>query len=595
MSKDWDKDKGGRDSWVSWMTAVMEECLRVIKPGGHMLCWSIPRTSHWTAWAIESAGFEIRDRIDRLFSPQDQQRQFIASLDEEQQELFARAFGGDSSVLHVVGSGFPKNMDVSKAIDKHFFHVWLKEHKEKKQQLYDAKKAVQVARKTKDKALIKECLAAHDDLEKSLQQEAGTYREVICKNPNKEGRHYDIKGGHYNDSVYQEDGVEAFITQAATPEAQQYEGYGLALKPTSEIWWLARKPLIGSVAENVLEHGTGALNIDSCRISLNGEKSTAAARRQSKPVINYEQEGSWPNRTSPETYKQSSAGELKGRWPSHLILTHHPECVCKGTKKVQGERTRGLTDTPARSWANESIDGINRVGHGSADGTEEVEDYICHEQCPIRILGEQSGITKSGARDGRKKPHDGLETFQQREHDTGENFPASVGTASRFFLNLESSPPFIYIPKASRSEKEDGLEERNGKKVNNGRETPIDTPYQRGETKRLNTHPTVKSLRLMRYLVRLITPPDGVVLDPFTGSGSTGVAALLEGFRFFGIEKQEEYVDIAKERIEAAKQQVEFDALGSLEKARQMIQEKTKKEAKGQTSIFDFMGKDGEG
>jgi site-specific DNA-methyltransferase (adenine-specific) len=560
MNKDWDTDKGGRDAWVAWLAEVMEECLRVLKPGGHMLCWAIPRTSHWTAWAIESAGFEIRDRI-----------------------------------AHVVGSGFPKNMDVSKAIDKHMFHLWLKENPEEKQALYDAKRAVQEAKKEKDKAKVKELLAVYDELQERLERDAGTFREVVGSNPNLEGRHYDMKGDNYGRAEPQEEEVEAFITRPATPEAQKYEGYGLALKPAVEDWWLARKPLIGSVAENVLEHGTGAINIDDCRISFQGEQSTAAARRKSKPVIKYEQEGSWQVRTSPETYKQTTAGELKGRWASHLILTHHLDCVCKGTKRVKPANGSGKASKGA---GDASMFGIGSVqytdGQTGSDGKEEVQDYICAPQCPIRILGEQSGSSKG---------HEGGKAGWQSDGYVGGTVKKPVdrtgyedeGTAARFFLNLEAAPPFIYIPKASRAEKEDGLEERNGKRVNNGRNTPIDTPYQRGETKRTNIHPTVKPIKLMRYLVRLITPPDGVVLDPFTGSGTTGVAALLEGFRFYGTECNADYIEIASERIKAAQQQIEFDQLGSLDKARKLITEKTKKEGKGQTSIFDFIGGDNKG
>ena len=121
------------------------------------------------------------------------------------------------------------------------------------------------------------------------------------------------------------------------------------------------------------------------------------------------------------------------------------------------------------------------------------------------------------------------------------------GTAARYFLNLQPDP-FCYAAKPSPKEREAGLNVKKVK-VNDGRESPIDTPYQRGETPRKNTHPTVKSIKLMTWLVRLITPPGGVVLDPFMGSGSTGLACLKCGFDFIGIEREEEYIKIARARL----------------------------------------------
>jgi len=109
---------------------------------------------------------------------------------------------------------------------------------------------------------------------------------------------------------------------------------------------------------------------------------------------------------------------------------------------------------------------------------------------------------------------------------------------------------FFYCPKASVKEKEAGLEDRDQGVTDDGRQTPIDNPYQRGKTKRRNTHPTVKPLDLMRFCVRLITPADQVVLDPFAGSGSTLIAAGLEGREYFGIELDPDHVRIAQARLD---------------------------------------------
>jgi hypothetical protein len=187
MSKAWDGSKGGRDGWVEWLTQVMLECHRVLKPGAHGLIWAIPRTSHWTAWAIESAGFEIRD-----------------------------------SIHHIFGSGFPKSHDISKAIDK----------------------------------------AAGAEREKG---------KVLRTDPN-------IKGASFKNA---EGRIEIREEIPATPEAKQWDGWGTALKPAHEVWWLVRKPLSEkNVAQNVLKHGTGGLNINGTRIEFKDDSYDRHAKEQ---------------------------------------------------------------------------------------------------------------------------------------------------------------------------------------------------------------------------------------------------------------------------------------------------------------------------
>jgi site-specific DNA-methyltransferase (adenine-specific) len=115
--------------------------------------------------------------------------------------------------------------------------------------------------------------------------------------------------------------------------------------------------------------------------------------------------------------------------------------------------------------------------------------------------------------------------------------------------NGGSAARFFYCAKASRSEREAGLHDLTATNVNDGRATSIDNPYQRGDTQRRNIHPTVKPVSLMRHLVRLVTPPGGLVLDNFAGSGTTGCACAVEGFDFFGVELAPEHVAIAERRI----------------------------------------------
>jgi len=232
----------------------------------------------------------------------------------------------------------------------------------------------------------------------------------------------------------------------ATDDAKIWKGWGTALKPAHEIIVVARRPLEGTVAGNVLKHGTGAMNIDGCRVPHGGDVDMDAVQRQqhSGGVI----EGAFG--AAALVGKEIATYKEGGRWPANVILSHHPAC---------GE-----------------------------DG--------CAPGCPCAALDAQS----------------------------------DTGGASRYFnvLSIEEDDlvPFIYTAKASRKERNAGL--------------PDGTTC---------THPTVKNIAVMRHLVRLVTRKGGVVLDPFMGSGTTGIAAVLEGVNFIGIDLSEEYVEIAKARI----------------------------------------------
>jgi len=355
MGKEWDFDHGGREGWVKAFASIFAECLRVMKPGAHGLVWALPRTSHWTATALEDAGFEIRD-----------------------------------VVMHLFGTGFPKSLDVSKAIDKHL----------------------------------------------------GASREETGEVHTRHG------GGARSDKVRQldPDATETPITLPGSPEAARFSGWGTALKPACEHWILVRKPLVGTVAENVLAHGTGGINVDGCRVGFASETDRLSALPASMPKAS-RSIGTFEtrDRTSerPEDFQKAA-----GRWPAHLVLDE---------------------------------EAAKAVGSGS------------------RFFFV--------AKPGRK------------ERDAGcEDLPARSGGEA-----------------TDRADGSDGL---NSPRAGAGRT---------GGAK--NHHPTVKSIALMRWLCRLVTPPGGIVLDPFMGSGSTGIAALEEGFRFIGIEREESYMEIATRRI----------------------------------------------
>jgi site-specific DNA-methyltransferase (adenine-specific) len=417
MGKDWDGAKGGRDAWASWLAGVAGYALRVMKPGAHGLVWALPRTSHWTATALEDAGFEIRDVI-----------------------------------MHVFGSGFPKSLDVSKAIDS----------------------------------------------------AAGAEREVVgsrrqrANNKQTSSAAMNASTGEYED-----------ITTPATPDAQRWHGWGTALKPAAEHWILVRKPLSGTVAATVLEHGTGGINVEGCRVGT-GENLDGGAYSPSPDGLHQNQVYGQRSKL-PGEYEQPA-----GRWPPHVFLSHSQACTDR-----------------------------------------------CEPGCPVRIMDEQSGESSTPA--SVPNPDFRRGSFLGGTGRSGSRctLAADSGGASRFF------PRFRYQPKPSRAEREAGCEHLPGKSAAEVTERDEGAAGQKharsGKTMTgeiHNHHPTLKSLDLMRWLVRLITPPGGVVLDPFMGSGTTGCACACEGFDFVGIEQDPEYIQIARARIEhysASRHEVEND------------------------------------
>jgi site-specific DNA-methyltransferase (adenine-specific) len=196
------------------------------------------------------------------------------------------------------------------------------------------------------------------------------------------------------------------------------------------------------------------------------------------------------------------------------------------------------------------------VGYADADGLETVDNFACVDGCPVKALALQSGERKAGVAVRHKS---GGNTFggNNRKPPMDDMTYGDTGTAARFFPNFEPSPlddvtPFLYTAKASRREREaglEGMEERERTKANMTSRAERENRGKRQDAKARNHHPTVKPLSLMRWLAKLITPPGGVVLDPFLGSGTTLVAALQEGCKGIGIEREAPYVEIAKARV----------------------------------------------
>lgn len=364
MGRRWDALPPG----TAWAT----QCLRVLKPGGHLLAFGGTRTWHRLAVAAEDAGFEIRDSIAWIYS-----------------------------------TGFPKSLDAAKAIDK-------------------AARA--------ERAVV------------------GTVRQPDLRNgPGRapgEGLHAGIRttGREYIDHP---------ITAPATDASRAWQGWGTALKPAHEPVVVARKPLDGTVAANVLQHGTGVLNIDGCRISHASAEDLADSTAKNQHATFGTKAGQNQVYGDYSTTTVKDYDGSKGRWPANVII----------------------------------------------------------DPSQAAVLDQQSGQSRSRA--GR--PRGAASGDGWRLRSTGAEYD-DHGSASRFF----------YVAKASTKERPKYLT-KDGHPV---------------------THPTVKPLTLMRYLVRLVTPPGGLVLDPFAGSGTTGEACQLEGMRCLLIEQEADYLPLIEARLQ---------------------------------------------
>jgi DNA modification methylase len=483
MNVVFDSDRGGRDHWIAWLTSIMREALRVLKPGAHAFVWALPRTSHWTAMALEDAGFEIRDVVSHLF-----------------------------------GSGFPKSHNVSIAIDKHL-------------------KA--------DREVIGHMQGTGIRSYQKLMQEHGArkYAKGLSEDLHK-------------------DGVP--LTAPATPEAEQWQGWGSALKPSHENWILARKPLAEpSIAANVLEWGTGALNIDASRV---GTSSTPRKDPRNGKLVNahIEMRPWMKERIEQGLPLKGDFSGTQGRFPSNTLISHSIWCVPCGEKRVRGSHDGGKA-VPYRDtsiFGGIASRGIGKeagagTGYADEEGMETVPAWDCAEGCPVRLLEEMSGNTKSVAGNrGRpwssKGSHEGWKREAHKGYTDGYSGYTDEGGAARYFQCFPPEFPFIYVSKASRWERNEGcgeLPEHMALRYGEKGQGPLPQQTPHVAKPEGNHHPTVKSLSLMRYLIRLITPPGGIVLDCFGGSGSTAVAAITEGFDYLIIEKEQEYIDIIRARV----------------------------------------------
>ena len=469
-----------------------KEVFRVLKPGGHLLAFYGTRTYDWGVMAMRFAGFEVRDCIQWLY-----------------------------------GSGFPKSHNIGKAIDK-------------------------------------------------MQ---GNEREVVGIKENKVNMNATNEGDKsFYESAWQN---KEYIDLPITKGNSEWEGWGTALKPANEPIVLARKPLEKglSIAENILKWGVGGINIDASRIGFNEyDKGDYINKRLGykngfeHKQLNGKDESSVLGKLDYNEGKETKIFDNQGRFPANIILTHHEDCECKGTKKVKSDGHHSY-----KRNGGDFINGIpTQADEGNKyaeNGQEEIEDWDCHEDCPIRILDEQSGDRSSTriGNDNMGKKNSKMFGGSNNKIEERTSEYRDKGGASRFF----------YVAKASKAERNkglDGFEEKEkpdnyimpkltcsecgSKRVDSSNSLVCGcngkTHYEEQnslESKNnlaggnKNFHPTVKPIKLMQYLVKMITPPNGIVLDPFCGSGTTGVACKLDGFHFVGLEQDTEYAKIAEARI----------------------------------------------
>lgn len=411
MGQTWD------GSGIAHDPTFWEECLRVLKPGGHLLAFGGTRTYHRLAFAVEMAGFEIRESVHWVF-----------------------------------GQGFPKSLNVEKAMER--------------------------------------------------------------------------AGG----------------------DSAPWAGWGTALKPAHEPIVVARKPLVGTVAQNVLTYGTGALNIDGTRVGISHEDAEASRK-------NWKPQGYELHDSVYELGVKVVRTEMSptGRWPANLVITHHPDCERVGV----AEDTFGGGAKASSGF----VDGYE--GDGFLATSAAVPVWRCVEGCPTMEFptdagarAPASGTTRSSA---STSPSRGL----FRGTDDEAPFYRDAGSASRFFnqssFDEADWPAILYYAKANRSERDAGLGGLDPQRSSDRVSADLpggDNPRNRTNVARLNHHPTVKPVELMRHLVRLVTPPKGLVFDPFLGSGTTAVASILEGFEWDGCELTEEYWPLITGRVEWAQSRV---------------------------------------
>lgn len=485
--------------------AVWDECLRVLKPGGHVLAFAGSRTHDLMTLALRLAGFDIRDSVAWLY-----------------------------------GSGFPKSLDVSKAIDK----------------------AAGAEREVTGRTLTPFRVDAAADRGTSLQ---GSVNGNLSRQ---------TEGGYR----YTEH------TAPATPDAERWQGWGTALKPAFEPVVVARKPLAGTVAANVLAHGTGALNIDGCRIE--GQVPQVTQGLSADP-------SSW----EPRSERRLSNPHAAGRWPANVVLDESQAAALdqqsgEGQSRIGKPRGADHGDGWGMTATGTEYDdqgGASRFFYTAKAAADERPFFFrpaceCEDAWPTHTPSAARATDATTAQASSNTSKSGSDTTGS-ESPRATRSTTSTGTSSTT-IPTTSSPSLrpttsASTPAASSATGSGGSPAGSAASSNpselptgisaakDGRSTDAAGPVTSrawsrtsvcgrcGAPSRREAHATVKPLSLMRWLVRLVTPPGGTILEPFAGSGTTVEAAILEGFHCVAIEREDDYLPLITQRIHRRRNPVE--------------------------------------
>lgn len=481
---------------------IWKEVLRVLKPGGFAFVFAGTRSMDLMAMSLRLAGFEIKDTLAWHY-----------------------------------GSGFPKSMNIGKALDKQA----------------GAERGV-----------------------------IGRYRRPDGSNPRNNVKATKFSGRAYNGGIASGDGNDGYLTAPATDAAKQFDGYGTALKPSFEPILVTMKPVEGTYANNALTHGVAGLNIDAGRIGTSKSVPASPSRNAGSQVF---------GKYAPKTGEESGYNPNMGRWPANTILTHHPECEYVGEKEVKN-RSGSVSGSELSVPAKDVYGEYGRKAwqrHGDENGNETVEDWKCHPECPVHLLDLQAGDKSSARKSGNLND-------PKRGGNTTPLWGMSDGRATIDYRDSGGPSRFFYTSKASKRERNYGCDNLLWKRDKDSY-TGI-TAISRNEWEKLsekershgNVHPTVKPVSIMRWLIKLLTMPENTtILDPFAGSGTTGVAAALEGVDFIGFDLGMEYCDIANARMEYARTNpTAFDTVKPKKKAK-TIREENPEDVEDEEPVSDII------
>jgi site-specific DNA-methyltransferase (adenine-specific) len=546
-------------AFQNFLVEVFTEAYRVLKPGAFGLVWALPRTSHHTGMALERAGFEVRDRISHAFGCLSEDTELLT---ERGWEHYSSLVSGTLTVCYDMVTGDFSWQPIQQVYAYYYDDTAYCLRGDNTDQLVSREHRCLVERSGKQILAYAETLQQQESipiledvsgllqalpvLQSQSKGQPGRESYVVCYQSGSQAIRASrftttnlvrVEPTYYKGMVWcirtatgcfiarrngkafvtgnsgYKKGLDiekSFLDGGLSGEAAKWSGYHTGLKPAIEDWWLVRKPLEGTIIENILKYGTGALDIDSSRVFTD-----------------------WDEPDRPDTWKKSGHSAKPeavkvaappgtginchplGRWPADFILSHSPKCQRVGTKVLKGDPRGNCKGTRPGGFYAPGSDSGDGKPNAYVYGDQEIPIYECVDGCPVGIL--------------------------DRDSDN-----------SRYFKTFDPDPEanFIYQAKPSTTEKNADLDEG-----------------------LVNEHKTVKSLKLMSYLVRLVTPQGGYVLDPFAGSGTTLVAAAELNLGFLGIEKDDKTWPVLQNRVANVIKRLEqereksavFDAMLELE------------------------------